>query len=588
MPVGLRVLPDTVTIEIDQRVRFRGELHTSTGRVYVASLSWEASGGSIDSAGHFSAARPGTYHVVARSRAIQGERGRWETVRQLPRQVPDTSVVIVVPSQPELADIRVSPRNAKVDAGATHVFTAVGILADGSRAPIGVLWSATGGTIDPSGMYQAGAVPGAYQVVASNTLGTVADTVTVRVRPPVVPDSTVTPVPDPDSTPDPTPEPDPEPTLARVVLRPASVLLAVQTTHQFSVFGRTESGDSVAVDVTFQATGGTITSTGLYTAGSTAGTYRVVASTSGLADTAVVSLTPPVSAGGSVGIPFGPFGVYAGTSFKSNTDMFSSGANNVTPENLITRLNVARSRGMKILIQMTGGHEPYLTDGVFDMAKWKATMDRWNTPTLKQAVAAAVADGTIIGNSVMDEPHVSGMGDGNTWGPKGTMTKARVDTLCGYVKAIFPTMPVGVVHQHHIFEPAKTYRVCEFIVSQYTSRFGSVTAFRDSALAYGRRDGIAIAFSMNILNGGIQAPRDGLWNCPLTTTGGRGTFDPNCRMTAQQVRDWGLILAEAGCALFMWRYDDAFMARSDNQQAFRDIAARVAALPARSCRTPVT
>jgi hypothetical protein len=241
-----------------------------------------------------------------------------------------------------------------------------------------------------------------------------------------------------------------------------------------------------------------------------------------------------------------------------------------------------------MFIQMTGGHEPYLTNGVFDMAKWKATMDTYNTPTLKQAVAAAVADGTIIGNSVMDEPHVSGLGDGNTWGPKGTMTKARVDELCAYVKGMFPTLPVGVVHQHHIFEPTKSYRTCEFIVSQYTSRFGSVTAFRDSALAYGRRDGIAIAFSMNIINGGIQSPRDGSWNCPLTTTGGRGTYDPNCRMTAQQVRDWGLLLGPAGCALVLWRYDDAFMARSDNQQAFRDIAARLATLPARSCSTPVS
>ena len=42
-----------------------------------------------------------------------------------------------------------------------------------------------------------------------------------------------------------------------------------------------------------------------------------------------------------------------------------------------------------------------------------------------------VADGTIIGSRVMDEPYVSGgaTGGGNTWGPKGTMTKARVDTL---------------------------------------------------------------------------------------------------------------------------------------------------------------
>jgi hypothetical protein len=70
----------------------------------------------------------------------------------------------------------------------------------------------------------------------------------------------------------------------------------------------------------------------------------------------------------------------------------------------------------------------------------------------------------------------------------------------------------------------------------------------------------------------------------VTETGGRGTFNPNCRMTANQVRDWGIILGSAGCGMIMWRYDDAFMSDPNNVQAFRDVAARLAGLPARSCR----
>jgi hypothetical protein len=88
---------------------------------------------------------------------------------------------------------------------------------------------------------------------------------------------------------------------------------------------------------------------------------------------------------------------------------------------------------------------------------------------------------------------------------------------------------------------------------------------------------------MNIMNGGIQAARDGLWNCPLTTTGGRGTYDPNCRMTAAQVRDYGLVLGTAGCAMVMWRYDDAFMTNSANRQAFAEVASHLAAQPRRPC-----
>jgi hypothetical protein len=34
----------------------------------------------------------------------------------------------------------------------------------------------------------------------------------------------------------------------------------------------------------------------------------------------------------------------------------------------------------------------------------------------------------------------------------------------------------------------------------------------------------------------------------------------------------------------MWRYDDAFVARTDNKQSFADIAARAASLASQSCR----
>jgi hypothetical protein len=235
------------------------------------------------------------------------------------------------------------------------------------------------------------------------------------------------------------------------------------------------------------------------------------------------------------------------------------------------------------MLNMTGGHhDRYMTDGVFDFEKWKAAIDAYNTAAIRQAVADAVADGTIVGNSVMDEPHVHGgqSGGGNTWGPPGTMTKARVDQMCAYAKNIFPTLPVGVAHRHSAFEPTKSYRVCEFIITAYAKRFGSVAAFRDEALAIAQRDGHTVIFGFNILDGGVQ-DRDGNWDC--AGTGGRGTYEPNCRMTPDQVREAGLVLGPAGCALTMWRYDAAFMGDPENQRAFRDVAARLATLPRRPC-----
>ena len=217
----------------------------------------------------------------------------------------------------------------------------------------------------------------------------------------------------------------------------------------------------------------------------------------------------------------------------------------------------------------------------FDRAKWDATLATFNTAAIRTAIAAGVADGTIIGATVMDEPYVHGGGDGNTWGPAGTMTKARVDSLCTEVKRTFPTLAAGVEHQHQLFEPTKSYRVCDFIVDQYNSYMGSVTTWRDAGLAMARRDGHAILFSMNVLNGGTQ-DKDGTWDC--TGTGGKGLYSPNCRMTPTQVRDFGLALGPSGCGLFMWRYDDAFATNYDNQRSFKDIATTMAAAPGRACR----
>ena len=81
--------------------------------------------------------------------------------------------------------------------------------------------------------------------------------------------------------------------VAQIVLVPAAVTLPAGGTQQFAAWGVRNTGDSVAVAITYSATGGTITSAGLYTAGQTAGSYRVIArQTNGsLADTAAVYTT---------------------------------------------------------------------------------------------------------------------------------------------------------------------------------------------------------------------------------------------------------------------------------------------------------
>lgn len=166
----------------------------------------------------------------------------------------------------DIAQLVVTPDNQSLAAGATQQFDAYGRTASGDSVGVTVDFTATGGTITSDGLFTAGPVAGTYQVIAIQTGGTLADTsdVTVTVAGP--------------------------PTLVQIVLVPGAATLLIDATRLFSVYGRMSNGDSVAVGVTYDATGGTITSSGLYTAGQTAGTYQVVALATGgaLADTASV------------------------------------------------------------------------------------------------------------------------------------------------------------------------------------------------------------------------------------------------------------------------------------------------------------
>src|SRR3979490_2151094 len=74
-------------------------------------------------------------------------------------------------------------------------------------------------------------------------------------------------------------QPPPGAPVVQVVTSPTSVILDPSQAQQFVAYGRTSAGDSVAVDVSWSASGGTITGGGLYAADTIAGTYQVTATT---------------------------------------------------------------------------------------------------------------------------------------------------------------------------------------------------------------------------------------------------------------------------------------------------------------------
>jgi hypothetical protein len=278
------------------------------------------------------------------------------------------------------------------------------------------------------------------------------------------------------------------------------------------------------------------------------------------------------------GVPYGPYGLWRDyTTLKSYRAPFTTSLNYSDARGILKQIAAARRANQRLILAMTGGgHEPYKTRGKFDLGKWKRRMDTFNKTEIKAAVAQGVRDGTIIMNNIMDEPNVK------SWG--GVMTKGRLDEMARYVKRIFPTLPVGVAVVH-TWRPQERFRAVDAIITQYSWYMGNVTSWKNEALKVARQNGTSVAFALNILNGGVQS-----WKtkaCPLGTTGGRGTMGrnhPACRMTATQVREWSKTLGPAACAMIMWRYDDAFMAKAANRKAFQDASAALKNASSRSCR----
>ena len=169
----------------------------------------------------------------------------------------------------KMVRLSVSPVSSTVVAEGAQTFQALALLSDGSSMVPSLAWSATGGTVDGSGKYRAWSTPGKFHVIATASNG-LADTAVVTI--------TLT-----------------APVLAQILLSPANVSLSAGASQQFFVEGKTADSVSVGVTPVYTATGGTISPLGAYTAGSTPGTFQVIASdtASGLADTALVTIAPP-------------------------------------------------------------------------------------------------------------------------------------------------------------------------------------------------------------------------------------------------------------------------------------------------------
>ncbi len=265
------------------------------------------------------------------------------------------SSVSGTPSLSGLTSLVVSPNPQTLPINGTQQFTAIGKDFSGATMSVTPTWSivAGGGSITSSGLFTAGTTTGTFASTVKATAGSISGSATVIV--------TVGP-------------------LASITLTPNPVTIGVSTTQQYVAVGKDAGGNVVAITPTWAvvAGGGSINSTGLFTAGSVAGTFTntIQASSGGISATATVieaagalatiAVTPnPVTlnaggsqqftavgrdAGGNV-VPITPvWTVAAGGGTINATGVFTAGAVPGTYTNTVTATSGALSGTATVIV----------------------------------------------------------------------------------------------------------------------------------------------------------------------------------------------------------------------------------------------
>ncbi|MHB1297851.1 MAG: Ig-like domain-containing protein [Gemmatimonadaceae bacterium] len=323
--INVVVSPSTAAVHVAQSTRLVATVIGRFGLTLIGrEVTWSSSNAAVatvDGSGNVTGRAAGSAVIRATSEGKVGQA---------------TVTVTAAPvAEPVVASVTVNPASASIRVGETPLFSATVRDASGSvLTGRSISWSSTNAavaTISPTGVVTGIAV-GTTTIRATSGGVTGSATLTVSAA-----------------------------TLQSLVLTPASVTLASGATRQFSVSGVWSDGATTAPAVTYSATGGTISATGLYSAGQTAGTYRVIAVQQGgtRADTSVVTITAVTPAAvASVTVDPSSASVSSGSSRQFTATMRDAGGN-VLPGRTVswnsTNVSVATVSGSGMVTGVNAG-----------------------------------------------------------------------------------------------------------------------------------------------------------------------------------------------------------------------------------------
>jgi hypothetical protein len=267
-----------------------------------------------------------------------------------------------------------------------------------------------------------------------------------------------------------------------------------------------------------------------------------------------------------VGIPFGPFalpGSRYGPEFTGAYRPPWADSAGVVAQLLLADLEAARRTNTQVVLNFTGPEHHFTDNAGFSLAQWKRRVDRFRGIEL----TSYIADGTILGHFLMDEPS-----DPSNW--NGTqVSPAEVEEMARYSKEIWPTM-AAIVRAWPAYLNGYQFKYLDAAWAQYHVRFGSIDEFIATNVRDAKASGLALVAGLNVLNGG--SPSSGI----------PGTRAGKYAMSASELRSWGgaLLSEPYMCGLFIWKYNSKYFERADIQAALSDLNHEAKNHAARPCR----
>lgn len=283
-----------------------------------------------------------------------------------------------------------------------------------------------------------------------------------------------------------------------------------------------------------------------------------------LAGTAVPAESTVLAAAVRPGIVFGTFGMEASLLGNVHTGTLRGGG--LTETTVGGILSGVRAKGGRIVLKLCNGKDSYVknSNGTFSLTKWKGLVDRYK----RSGLDPYIADGTIVGHFLIDEPHRAAR-----WGGQ-AISAATLEAMAAYSKQLWPGMITLVGEEPTWLSGPTTFRALDAGWAQYTSGKGDAAAWVAKETAAARNKGLGLAVGINVLDGGNGS------------SGIRGLTGGKWAMGAAEIRKYGSALLDQSyaCAFFNWMYDGSYYGRSDIKSAMADLSPRASSHQRTSCQ----